>query len=363
METTNKEPVRKKGRGWRIFFTILLVFCLAVGGVAWYGWTWFQSKLAPVGDSGRPVVITIPKGASSTGVGKILLEAGLIHNSTVFRLWLRHKELDGKIQAGDYILNDSLSLNEIVSMLVKGEVHRDTIRFTIPEGLFLEDIAARLAAKGIVDKDKFMEVAGNIELWQDRWFLQDLPPDLDVPLEGYLFPETYEIFANAENKEELIIATMLHQFDKVFSAEMKAEIQAQGKSIHEIVTMASIVEKEAVVNKERNVIAGVFYNRLRQPMALQSCATVNYIIKDFSIRDITPYKENPSKYNTYKYRGLPPGPIASPGRASLEAAVWPEENQYLYFVAKDDGSGEHYFAKTYNQHIKNAKKAKENRNK
>lgn len=362
MEKTD-EPTVKKRRGWRIFLTILLVFILVVGGAAWYGWTWFQDKLTPVGESGRPIIITIPKGASSANVGNILYDAGLIRNSTVFRLWMRHEKLDNKIQAGDYILNDSLSLSDIASMLVKGEVHRDTIRFTIPEGLFVEDIAARLASKGIVDKDKFLQAAADLGLWQDFWFVQELPPDLETPLEGYLFPETYEIFANAENKEELVIAIMLHQFDKVFGAEMRAEVQATGKSVHEIVTMASIVEKEAVSGKERSLIAGVFYNRLRQPMALQSCATVNYIIKDFSIRDITPYKDNPSKYNTYKYRGLPPGPIASPGEASLAAAVWPEDTQYLYFVAKDDGSGEHYFAKTYNEHIKNARKAKENRKK
>jgi UPF0755 protein len=354
---------KKKSRAWQVVLILILVLGIGAGGGAWYGWTWLQNQLAPVGDSDRPVLVSVPKGASSAGVGNILFQAGLIRNSRVFRLWLRHYDLDSKIQAGDYILSENLSLKEIADKLVKGDVHRETLRFTIPEGLFLQDIAARLAEKGVVDRDKFLALAGDTSLWQDYWFVREIPPGLEVPLEGYLFPETYEIFTKAENREELVIALMLRQFDKVFTEEMRAGAQALGISVHQAVTLASIVEKEAVSGKERPLIAGVFYNRMRIKMMLQSCATVNYIIKDFSIRDISPYKEDPSPYNTYRFQGLPPGPIAGPGKAALEAAIWPEDSDYLYFVAKDDGSGEHYFAKTYAEHIKNARKAKDNRGK
>ena len=178
---------------------------------------------------------------------------------------------------------------------------------------------------------------------------------------AFCFPDTYEIFAVAENREELVISLMLRQFENVFTEEMREQTKALGLSVHEVVTLASIVEKEAVVAHERPIIAGVFGNRLDIKMPLQSCATVNYILGDFSIRDISPYKDNPSSYNTYLYRGLPPGPIAAPGQAALEAAVWPEKTDYLYFVAKDDGSGEHYFARTLAEHQKNAAKARENR--
>lgn len=361
MEKADKAPARKKRPVLKGFLIISLVLIIGVAGAGWYGWNWLQDQLAPAGDSNHPILVTIPKGTSSTGAGNILYQAGLIRNSTVFRLWMRYQELDGKIQAGDYILSENLSLSEIVDKLVKGDVHRDTLRFTIPEGLFLEDIASRLADNGIVDEKRFLELTADLSLWQDYWFVQELPPGLEVPLEGYLFPNTYEISATAENKEELVIAILLRQFGRVFTEEMRTETEALGLSVHQAVTLASIVEKEAVSGKERPLIAGVFYNRLDKKMPLQSCATVNYIIKDFSIRDISPYKDNPSPYNTYKYGGLPPGPIAAPGKAALEAAVWPEDSDYLYFVAKDDGSGEHYFAKTYAEHIKNARKAKENR--
>ena len=365
MQNTDKVlREKKKPRVWKIILTVFTILCVAAAGVVWYGWTWLQNQLTPTGDSQHPVLITVPKGATSARVGEILYDAGLIHNSLVFRFWLRHHELDGKLQAGDYILSESLSLSEIADKLVKGDVHLETLRFTIPEGLFLEDIAARLAAKGLVDRDRFMALAGDLSIWQDYWFIDEIPAGLEAPLEGYLFPETYEIFAKAENREELIIAIMLRQFDKVFTAEMRSKVQDMGLSVHQVVTLASIVEKEAVSDTERPLIAGVFYNRLlKKNMPLQSCATINYIIKDFSIRNIDPYKDDPSLYNTYKYSGLPPGPIAGPGRAALEAAVSPQDSDYLYFVAKDDGSGEHYFAKTYAEHIKNAKKAKANRQK
>lgn len=363
MQNTDKVPaVKKKRPALKIALIVFVVLFIAAAGAACYGWTWLQNQLAPAGDSTRPVLVTVPKGATSAGVGNILYEAGLIRNSTVFRLWLRYYELDGKLQAGDYILSESLSLSQIADKLVKGDVHRDTFRFTIPEGLFLEDIAARLEEKGIVNKERFLELAADLSLWQDYWFVKEIPEGLEAPLEGYLFPDTYEILANTENREELVIAIMLRQFEKVFTQEMRSGAEALGISVHEAVTLASIVEKEAVSGKERPLIAGVFYNRMRIKMLLQSCATVNYIIKDFSIRDISPYKKDPSPYNTYLYRGLPPGPIAGPGRAALEAVIWPEESDYLYFVAKDDGSGEHYFAKTYAEHIKNARKAKANRN-
>lgn len=364
MQNPDKVPANSKKRRVlkALLISLALVF-LAAAGSAWYGWTWLQNQLAPAGDSDLPILITIPRGAASSEVANILYDAGLIRNSTVFRFWLRYHKLDSKLQAGDYLLSAHLSLSEIADKIIKGDVHRDTIRFTIPEGLFLEDIAARLAKKGVVDQDKFLQLVSDVSRWQDYWCVTEIPEGLELPLEGYLFPDTYEILAKTENREELIITIMLRQFDAVFTAEMRARAKDLGMTVHQLVTLASIVEKEAVAGKERPLIAGVFYNRLRINMPLQSCATVNYIIKDFSVRDISPYKKDPSPYNTYLYRGLPPGPIACPGRAALEAVIWPQESDYLYFVAKDDGSDEHYFARTFAQHLKNVEKAKANRNK
>lgn len=358
-----KQVLTKKERPpyLKIFLVTLLVFAVLAGGTAWYGWSWLQSMLGPISETQEQILVTIPRGASSAKVGSILEEAGLIRNDLVFRYWLRNAKLDDKIQAGDYVLSPSYSLSEIVDKLVAGDVHRETLRFTIPEGLFIVDIASRLGQKGIVDEERFLELAGDLSLWQEHWFVSDLP-SAQMPLEGYLFPDTYEIFIAEENREELIISLMLKQFDKVFSQEMRDQAKAMGLSVHQVVTLASIVEKEAIVDHERPIIAGVFLNRLEKPMLLQSCASVNYILQDFSIRNLSEeQKAIPSPYNTYLNLGLPPGPIAAPGEASLQAVLWPERTGYFYFVAKDNGSGEHYFGQTYAEHLANVKKAKANR--
>jgi len=354
---------RKRPSVFKVFMVIFLVLIVGVSGAAWFGWTKVQIMLEPVSDSEHHILVNVPRGSTTTAIGDILEKAGLIHNSTAFRMWLRYYELDGKIQAGDYILSPSLSLSEIVDKLIRGDVHRETLRFTVPEGLFLTDIAERLSKQGLVDEERFLDLVSDLSLWQDYWFVQDIPQGLDQPLEGYLFPDTYEIFAVSENREELIIALMLRQFRQVFTQDMRDQADSLGMSIHQVVTLASIVEKEAVVDHERPLIAGVFMNRMDIRMRLQSCATVNYILGDFSIRTLTTAQTSiPSPYNTYQNLGLPPGPISSVGKASLVAVLWPEDSDYLYFRAKDDGTNEHYFARTYAEHQENGRRAKSNAN-
>lgn len=362
METNPIPQVRKRPSFLKIFLIVLMVLLVVGAGTAYFGWTWYQAQLQPVSDSPQQILVNVPQGASSAAVGEILAEAGVINNSTVFRIWLRYQELDGKIQAGEYVLNPAQSLAEIVDKLVQGDVHREILRFTIPEGLFLTDIAARLAEQEIVDEERFLELVADTSLWQDYWFVQELPEGMETPLEGYLFPETYEIDAQVEDREELIIAKLLNQFEKVFTQEMRERAEELDMTVHEVVTLASIVEKEAVVNHERPLIAGVFHNRLGISMPLQSCATVNYVLGDFSIRYLSDEQlKTPSPYNTYQNQGLPPGPIAGAGRSAIESVLWPEETGYHFFVAKDDGSGEHYFADTFAEHQRNIKKARENR--
>ena len=367
MQSVNNQPVqqtKKKTSFFKVFMVTMLVLLIAAGTGAWFGWTKVQAMLEPVSiGTDRQVLVNVPRGATTTSIGHLLEEAGLIHNSTAFRLWLRYYELDGQIQAGDYILSPALNLSEIVDKLVRGDVHRDTLRFTVPEGLFITDIASRLAEQGIVDEERFLELITDLSLWQDYWFVQEIPEGLEMPLEGYLFPETYEIFAVTENREELVISLMLRQFDRVFTQEMRAQAEEMEMTVHEVMTLASIVEKEAVVSKERPLIAGVFHNRLRIREPLGSCATVNYILGDFSIRYLTTAQTRiPSPYNTYINQGLPPGPISGSGRAAIEATLWPEDTSYIFFVAKDDGSGEHYFGHTNAEHEANKALARANRN-
>lgn len=358
MTGTNPQPTPRRLRRvltWLLVLVLLLI--IGGGAVAWFGWNYWQNMLGPVMANGADHIITIPRGASSAQIGIILQENGIINSSLVFRLHLRFNELDGKIQAGNYVLNPSMTMEQVVHKLLTGDAVFETVRFTIPEGLFLKNIAGRLESLGLVDGDRFLSLADNLEMW-DFWFVEQIPAGLEHPLEGYLYPDTYEIFADEEDKEYTIIRSMLKQFEREFSDEWRQRAAEMGMTVHEVVTMASIVEKEAIVAHERAKIAGVFYNRLDAELwprrVLESCATVNYVLGDFSNRPTLAELEISSPYNTYINSGLPPGPIAAPGRGSLEAALYPyREKPYLYFRAKDDGSGEHNFNLTFSAHQRN----------
>jgi UPF0755 protein len=240
-----------------------------------------------------------------------------------------------------------MSMEEIMKILIAGKA--ETVRFTIPEGYDIKRTTEKLAGEGLINADVF---AKEIESGQfDYRFLTDAPVGPNR-LEGFLFPETYEIFANANEHD--IIDKMLYQFDKVFTDEYYKRAEELGMSVREVITLASIIEREARVPEDRPIIASVFYNRMKIDMPLQSCATVQYILGEqkavLSIKDT----KIESPYNTYLHTGLPPGPIASPGADSIKAALYPAETDYLYFLAKGDGS--HAFSSTYDQFLKDKAK-------
>jgi len=297
--------------------------------------------------SGELISVTIPSGAGTGRIAEILAENGLIKNPTVFKLKTKLKEYDGRYQAGHYSLSPGMSMDEIMELLLSGKA--DTVRFTIPEGYDIKRIAEKLSAEGLIDTDEFMNEIENGVFDYD--FLADAPPG-PARLEGFLFPDTYEIFANADEHD--IIDKMLYQFSKVFTEEYEARAKELGMSVREVITMASIVEREAQVSEDRPVIASVFYNRLKIGMPLQSCATVQYVLGEqkpvLSIEDT----RIESPYNTYLIKGLPPGPIASPGADSIKAALYPADTEYLFFVAKGDGS--HAFSVTYEQFLRDKAK-------
>jgi UPF0755 protein len=238
-------------------------------------------------------------------------------------------------------------MEEIMKALVAGKA--ETVRFTIPEGYDIKRTSAKLTEDGLINAETF---AKEIETGKfDYEFLKDAPAGPNR-LEGFLFPETYEIFANANEHD--IIDKMLYQFNKVFTDEYYARAEELGMSVRDVITLASIIEREARVPEDRPVIASVFYNRLKIKMPLQSCATVQYILGEqkpvLSIKDT----KIESPYNTYLHPGLPPGPIASPGADSIKAALYPADTDYLYFLAKGDGS--HAFSSTYEQFLKDKAK-------
>jgi UPF0755 protein len=252
---------------------------------------------------------------------------------------------------GTYELNKSMNLDEIAAVLMAGNLAR-TKSFTIPEGYNIIQIAKALEAAGICTADEFYNEAENGVF--DYLFLADCPPGTER-LEGFLYPETYEVYEDATAHD--VIAKMLGQFDLLFSAadhpnyyDRAAEL---GMSVRDVVTMGSIIERESVKPEERPLMAGVFYNRLNQGMMLQSCATIQYILgepKEFLTNADTQIE---SPYNTYLHEGLPPGPICNPRMASIEAALYPDDNDFVYFVLSPDLDGSHRFSADYNEFLRN----------
>lgn len=330
---------KKKQKSIVLWIGLLFVSILAFGA--------FQvilNQLKPISTSSEIVQVEIPKGSSSKKIGAILEENRLIRSRDLFYLFTRWKGLDQNLKAGTYNLDASWSLEEIAISLTKSN-YGPSVSFTIPEGYNLRQIAAKLAEKGLAQEDEFFITVASGQFAYE--FLEGLPEG-EQRLEGFLFPDTYQVKENATAEE--IINTMLRRFGEIYTKEMRDRAQELGFSALEVVTMASIIEKEGRLDKERPIIAGVFYNRLKEKWRLESCATVQYLLDE--PKEVLLYRdlEIESPYNTYKYGGLPPGPIASPGKASLMAALYPAEVDYMFFVAEKDGS--HYFSITLAEHEK-----------
>lgn len=313
-------------------------------------WLYFNSLLAPVnpGERDKKVVINIPPSSSCSFIGKKLYEAGLSRGPEVFTLYARYKGIAGKLKPGKYVFNPGQSLEEIAGLLVAGPP--DIIPFTVPEGYNLRLLTELLGSRGLVDREKFKRALARDNY--DYHFLEGIPLN-ERRLEGYLFPDTYHV--GSATSEEEIVNIMLKRFDdELVKLDYPEKARQTGFTLHQAVTIASMIEREARVDAERPLIAGVIMNRLRRDMLLQIDATVEYALGGH--REKIYYKdlEIDSPYNTYRYPGLPPGPIAFPGEASLKAVINPAKTDYLYYVARPDGS--HAFSKTLAEH--NANKAK-----
>lgn len=294
------------------------------------------------------VVVEVTPDSSTYDIGRMLEKNGLIKNAFVFSVYARLKGLDGELKAGEYSLSSTMSVPKIVEKMVRGMPVMYT--FTVPEGYTVEQVADMLAEKGFADRDKFLQEVEKGSF--DYPFLNDLPKG-PSRLEGYLFPDTYRVSKGCS--EYTLIDLMLSRFnEEINRLNYKAKAQKLGLTLHEAVTIASMIEEEALKDDERALISGIIYNRLHKDMLLQVDATVLYALGEH--KPVVYYEdlEVDSPYNTYKRKGLPPGPISSPGRASLIAAVKPARTDYLYYVAKPDGS--HAFARTLKEHNANKRK-------
>lgn len=290
------------------------------------------------------VHVVIPKGASTTKISEILEEEGLIKNAMMFKILSKDMSADGQMQAGEYILSKSMSSEEMIDKFIDGDVYIETFKFTIPEGFEAKEIVERLSGQDIIDADTFNSLLTS-DAFEYR-FLENIDPSTN--LEGFLFPETYEMKAGAD--EKAIIRKMLNQFDQIFKDEYYKRAQELGMTINEVVTLASVIEREAMLDSERALVSGVFHNRINKGWKLQSCATVQYILGER--KEVLSYDDIAieSPFNTYINAGLPPSPIASPGEKSIIAALYPEETDYMYFVASGEGDGSHIFSRTLKEH-------------
>lgn len=315
--------------------------------------TWLQPVEVPVMTQ-DPVLVSIPSGASSTRIAGLLEDKGLVRNATVFRYYAKYRGLDQKLKAGNYIFTYGMTMDELLQELSAGNVYRPTITVTIPEGFALEQIAARLAQNGLVDYDEFMNLAiGTVPA------LGRVEEGQRYALEGYLFPDTYEFDINIT--PEAILTRMQSRLNDVLTDEMRARAAELGLDTHQLMTLASLVEREVQAPQERDMVAAVLHNRLQKKMPLQLCASVIYALGEHRTELLYSDLEVESPYNTYKISGLPPGPIAAPGRQAIMAVLYPADVDYLYYVLKGDGTGTHYFGRTYAEHQANIRKARNNR--
>ena len=291
----------------------------------------------PAGPDPEKVVITIPAGQSLKTTAETLFKNKIITSAFKFNMIARLKGYDKRLKAGEYALSATMAPIQIMEKLVKGEV--ELYKLTIPEGLNIYQIADLVAQAGFAQDSSFIEAATDADLARKNGINAKT-------FEGYLFPETY--YFPKKVSSETIISTMVKHFWNVFNSSWKERAEQLGFSVHQIVTLASIIEKETGAPFERPVISSVFHNRLKKKMRLESDPTVIYGLKNFDGNLKRTHLENPTPYNTYKIKGLPVGPIANPGTKSLEAALYPADTKFIYFVSKKNKT--HQFSTNLKDH-------------
>lgn len=327
----------------RAILVILLLAAVAAGSL------FLTEYLDTTSSGGEAVTVSVPQGAAGKTVAAILKDNGLIRFKSAFLLRLRGSEYAGRLRSGNFELHKGMCIDDLIAELATGGAQRETVDITIPEGFSVEQIAQRLEKAGLFSAEDFLYEVENGEF--DYEWLSEIPKNsnLNYRLQGFLFPSTYSVYADASPHD--VIDMLLGQFDKRCASLLE---NTSGRSLFEIVTIASLVEREAKLDAERPTIAGVIENRLEDNMRLQIDAAVVYAISDglYNV-DRVLYKdlEVNSPYNVYKNYGLPVGPICNPGEKSLVAAANPEKHDYFFYhtnEVKNDGS--HIFTKTFDDH-------------
>ena len=346
---------------WNILRPLLIVLgsLIVVAGIVMAGWNWLDGKFfAPVNaEDTRQVAFVVESGSSLTKVANNLESQNLIRNRTVFKYYCDFLGMGQKIQAGEYTLSPSMTINEIASQLSTGDGKPITTTITVIPGWTIEDIAAKLKADNVIaDTGEFLSLCKSADAFKDYYYVDEVLKTPNVSqrkyvLEGYLSPNTYEIYTSAGSEE--IIKKLLSQTEAVFGAAYAERAEELDMTMDQIITLASMIEKEAK-NDDFYKVSAVFHNRLKQNIKLGSDVTIHYITGVRRMALTNADLNVNSLYNTYQHAGLPLGPVCNPSPAAIQAALYPDEDflkdNYLYFCSKDPNTGELHFSKTLEEH-------------
>ena len=370
--TKKQRRMRKLWLGIRptvvMLVSLVIVFLLARTTVNYV----LAKYVEPVDkNDATPIEVTIPASSSASSIARILYGAcgydkdGLISSTAAFKVYVDFVGKANSLKAGTYVLSKNMSIKQIVEELCEGNPAKATVKFTIPEGYTIQNIAKALQEKGLIQNEDQLYVAARTgESFANFAFVAEAGATPNATsrsyvLEGYLFPDTYEVYADAS--VETILIKMLNRFNEVYSDEYVARAEQLGMTMDQVVTLASLIEREAAAPGDFSKVSAVFHNRLKQDMPLQSCASLSYAL------GVTKYVFNATEqateslYNTYKFNGLPVGPVCNPGKAAIEAALYPNEqfvnDGYLFFCNQNPKeTSELIFAKTYEEHQQNVEK-------
>ncbi|AGF76958.1 hypothetical protein, YceG family [Desulfocapsa sulfexigens DSM 10523] len=327
--------------GKRIALVAILFLFAVLGGIG--GWFLYFANQAAPGDQSETEVVVVPPGSSVVEINRILAQAGLVQNDVRFPVLARYLGIAARLQAGEFALHRGQTPSELLRELASAKPIQHVV--TIPEGLTIAETAAAFAGGGWCDAEEFIRLAN------DSDFIKSLGLEPHKSLEGYLFPDTYYLTRKEQTAEDLLRMQVRHFFTVWNDIKTTAPLEL---SPYEVLILASMVEKEAAKASERPLIAGVFFNRLKKSMRMQSDPTVIYGIKDFSGTLSRKDLQTPSPYNTYTLKRLPIGPICNPGKEALNAVLHPTESNFFYFVSNNEGS--HIFSKNLREHNRAVKK-------
>lgn len=339
----------------KIVAIVAIALVLIIGIVGLIGYSYVKSALKPVDpDATKTIAVEVPIGSGLSSISTLLKEKGLIKDARVFKYYAKFKN-ESQFQAGKYDLTQSMTLDELIESLKTGKVYRTPVfTMTVPEGLTLEQIGNIVEKKTPYTQKEFMDlVTSDTFVQQMKAKYPELVTDavladnIRYDLEGYLFPATYSYFEEKPSLES-IVDEMVGAMDKVVK-NYNDVLTEKKMSVHQLLTFASLLEREATAQTDRETIASVFYNRIDQGMPLQTDPTVLYALGSHKDRVLYKDLEVDNAYNTYKNKGLPPGPIAGAGKTSIEAVLNPSKTEYLFFLA--DKEGVNHFSRTYDEHL------------